>query len=319
MSIISTKSGTLPKRFLRLRAIEPIYFILIAIVAAMVLSNPIYLDYGPMMQLLRRSSPLMVLAVGQLFVIVSGGFDLAVGSLITFLILICALLLNGNPELAYFAIALCVLVGLMSGAVNGLIVSFWKVPSIIATLGMLLILRGGGLYMSGGSARGNLPDTFRALGRDSVFGFPVSLIVVIVFGAVAWLILHRTSFGRQLYMVGSNPRAATLSGVNVAGIRIAAFMFSGLSAAIAATLLSGFSGVSTSAGDGYELQAISAAVLGGAVLLGGRGSVFPVIAGALALHALFTLLNIWGFPKPMRDVVQGLIIICAVAYSARRK
>ncbi|PSM15846.1 ABC transporter permease [Nitratireductor sp. StC3] len=318
MSIISTRN-TLPSRLRELRSIEPIYFILLAIVVAMVLSNPIYLDYGPMMQLLRRSSPLIVLAIGQLFVIISGGFDLSVGSLMTFLILVCALLLNSSPELAYPAIALCLVVGLASGAVNGLVVSFWKVPSIIATLGMLLMLRGAGFYLSGGSARGNLPDTFRAFGRDSMFGFPLALIVVIVFGTAAWLILHRTSFGRQLYMVGANPLAARLSGVNVAGIRIAAFMLSGLSAAIAAILLSGFSGVSTSAGNGYELQAISAAVLGGAVLLGGRGSVVPVIAGALALHALFTLLNIWGFPKPMRDVVQGLIIICAVAYSARRK
>lgn len=144
MSIISTRN-TLPGRLRGLRSIEPIYLILLAIVAAIVLSNPIYLDYGPMMQLLRRSSPLIVLAVGQLFVIVSGGFDLSVGSLMTFLILICALLLNSSPELVYPAIALCLVVGLASGAVNGLVVSFWKVPSIIATLGMLLMLRGAGL------------------------------------------------------------------------------------------------------------------------------------------------------------------------------
>lgn len=303
----------------RFRAAEPIYFILIAILVAMVLSNPVYLDYGPMMQLLRRSSPLIVLAIGQLFVIVSGGFDLSVGSLITFVILLSALMLNTSPELVYPCIALCLAIGLASGAVNGLVVSFWKVPSIIATLGMLLMLRGAGLYLSGGSARGNLPPEFRAFGRDNILGFPVALVVVIIFGAAAWLVLHRTSFGRQLYMVGANPRAARLSGVNVTAIRAAAFMISGFSAAIAAILLGGFSGVSTSAGDGYELQAISAAVLGGAVLLGGRGSVLPVAAGAFALHALFTLLNIWGFPKPTRDIVQGLIIICAVAYAARRK
>ncbi|MFE0018278.1 ABC transporter permease [Mesorhizobium sp. NPDC059054] len=303
----------------KLQSVEPIYLILLAIVVAMVVSNPVYLDYGPMMQLLRRSSPLVVLAIGQLLVIVSGGFDLSVGSLITLVILLSALLLNTSPELVYPCIALSLAIGLASGAVNGLVVSVGKVPSIIATLGMLLMLRGAGFYFSGGSARGNLPDAFRWFGRESILGFPIALLVVIVFAAVAWFLLHNTSFGRQLYMVGANARAARLSGVNVAGVRIVAFMFSGLSAAIAAILLGGFSGVSTSAGAGYELQAISAAVLGGAVLLGGRGSVLPVIAGALALNALFTLLNIWGFPKPLRDVVQGLIIICAVAYSARRK
>lgn len=312
---IFVRSGFLRK----LQSVEPIYLILLAIVVAMVVSNPVYFDYGPMMQLLRRSSPLVVLAIGQLLVIVSGGFDLSVGSLITLVILLSALLLNTSPELVYPCIALSLALGLASGAVNGLVVSVGKVPSIIATLGMLLMLRGAGFYFSGGSARGNLPDAFRWFGRESILGFPIALLVVIVFAAVAWFLLHNTSFGRQLYMVGANARAARLSGVNVAGVRIVAFMFSGLSAAIAAILLGGFSGVSTSAGAGYELQAISAAVLGGAVLLGGRGSVLPVIAGALALNALFTLLNIWGFPKPLRDVVQGLIIICAVAYSARRK
>lgn len=312
---IFVRSGFLRK----LQSLEPIYLILLAIVVAMVVSNPVYLDYGPMMQLLRRSSPLVVLAIGQLLVIVSGGFDLSVGSLITLVILLSALLLNTSPELVYPCIALSLAIGLASGAVNGLVVSVGKVPSIIATLGMLLMLRGAGFYFSGGSARGNLPDAFRWFGRESILGFPIALLVVIVFAAVAWFLLHNTSFGRQLYMVGANARAARLSGVNVAGVRIVAFMFSGLSAAIAAILLGGFSGVSTSAGAGYELQAISAAVLGGAVLLGGRGSVLPVIAGALALNALFTLLNIWGFPKPLRDVVQGLIIICAVAYSVRRK
>lgn len=299
--------------------IEPIYIILIAIVIAIVLSNPIYADYKPMMQLLRRASPLIVLAVGQLFVIVSGGFDLSVGSLITFVVLLSALILNTYPEQIYACIALCLAVGIAAGGLNGLIVSKLKVPSIIATLGMLLAFRGAGLHLSGGSARGNLPDAFRAFGRETIHGFPIALIVVIIFGAFAAWVLHGTNYGRQLFAVGTNPRAARLSGVNITLVRTVAFMFSAVSAVIAAILLGGFSGVSTAVGNGYELQAISAAVLGGAVLLGGRGSVPAVIAGAIALHALFTLLNIWGFPKPMRDAVQGIIIIGAVAYSARRR
>lgn len=303
----------------RLSRMEPIYIILAAIVLAIVLSNPIYADYGPMMQLLRRASPLIVLAVGQLFVIVSGGFDLSVGSLITFIVLLSALVLNTHPEQVYACIALCLAIGIAAGSLNGLVVSLLKVPSIIATLGMLLAYRGAGLYLSGGSARGNLPDAFRAFGRETVYGFPIALIVVIVFGVFAAWILHGTNYGRELFAVGTNPRAARLSGVNVTMVRVVAFMFSAVSAVVAAILLGGFSGVSTAVGNGYELQAISAAVLGGAVLLGGRGSVPAVIAGAIALHALFTLLNIWGFPKPMRDAVQGIIIISAVAYSAWRR
>lgn len=302
-----------------LRRVEPVYFILAAIMIAIVVVSPFYLDYGPMMALLRRAAPLIVLAVGQLFVIISGGFDLSGGSLITLIVLMSALILNQSPEHVYATIALCFAIGIAIGGLNGMVVAFLRVPSIIATLGMLLALRGAGLYLSGGSARGSLPPEFRAFGRDNIAGVPYAVIIVVVFGSIAWYLLHRTNFGRMLFIVGSNPRAARLSGVNVEAVRIAAFVISAVSAVVAAILLGGFSGVSTAVGDGYELQAISAAVIGGAALLGGRGSVPSTIAGAIALYALFTLLNILGLPKPLRDAVQGLIIIGAVAYAARRR
>jgi ribose transport system permease protein len=169
-----------------------------------------------------------------------------------------------------------------------------------------------------------LPENFRVFGRRGIEDVPLveqlpySVIILVVVGIAAVLLLHRTTFGKQLFAAGGNPRAAALSGVDVPLVRTLAFVLSGISAVIAGILVGGFAGISQDAGAGYEFQAISAVVLGGAVLGGGRGSMVAAMAGALALEALFTLLNLLGLPKPLRDAVQGLIIIGAVAYAAYR-
>jgi ribose transport system permease protein len=200
-------------------------------------------------------------------------------------------------------------------------VTFLKVPSLIATLGMLLIARGVGLFWSGGAPRGYLPDNFRMFGRggfQDVFGLreiPYAVIILIILGIFYWLLLHKMNYGRQLLALGDNPRAARLSGVNISLMRISAFVICSITAVIAGILLGGRGGVSIETGTGLELQSIAAAVLGGTMLLGGRGSIPAAMAGALALEVLFTLLNVLGLPKPLRDAVQGMIIIGAAAYA----
>jgi ribose transport system permease protein len=189
---------------------------------------------------------------------------------------------------------------------------------------MLLSLNGAALMWSGGAPRGYLPENFRALGRlvyrdVPLTGImPLSVIILIGFvGIAAWL-LHGTVFGRQVLAVGDNPRAAELAGMPVGATRVLVFVISALSAVTAGILLGGFAGVSTAVGQGLELQAIAACVIGGAQLLGGRASATGAVAGALSLFALFTLLNLMGLPQPLRETVQGLILIAAVASSAWR-
>jgi ribose transport system permease protein len=147
---------------------------------------------------------------------------------------------------------------------------------------------------------------------------PYSVIVLVVVAIGAYWLLHRTTFGKQLFAAGGNPTAAALSGVDVPLVRTIAFVLSATSAVIAGILVGGFAGISQDAGAGYEFQAISAVVLGGAALGGGSGSMIATLAGAMSLEALFTLLNLLGLPKPSRDAVQGLIIIGAVAFAAFR-
>lgn len=315
-------ASTLSRILDLLRKIQPIYPVFFILFLGVGLLNPNFLEVNGVLTFLRRAAPLAILTAGQLFVIVSGGFDLSQGSIVSFVVIAGALMIDNDPSNTYWAIGLLLLMGLLVGLINGVVVAYLKVPSLIATLGMLLVVRGAGLYWSGGAPRGYLTDNFRDFGRGFIQDvplierFPYAVIVLLVFALIAYFLFHRTNFGRQLLAIGDNPLAARLSGIKVKRVRIIAFVLSAVFAVIAGILVGGFGGVAVDTGEGLELQAISAAVLGGAVLLGGRGSVPAAIFGALTLEALFNLLNLLGLPKPVRDAVQGLIIIGAVAYAA---
>ena len=305
-----------------LKSVNPVYFIALVLLVAVGILNPVFYTPDSFLTFIARSAPLMILTAGQVFVLVSGGFDLSVGSVVTSTVIIGAILADNDPGATWWVILALLFGGLMIGLINGSVTTFLKVPSLIATLGMLLIARGVGLLWSGGAPRGYLPDNLRMWGRggiEDIFGlrqFPYAVILLVVFGLGYWFLLHRTNYGRQLMALGDNPRASRLSGVNVSLMRISAFVICSVSAALVGVLVAGRGGVSIEAGTGLEMQSIAAAVLGGTMLLGGRGSIPAAMTGALALEVLFTLLNLMGLPKPLRDAVQGLIIISAVAYTA---
>jgi ribose transport system permease protein len=181
------------------------------------------------------------------------------------------------------------------------------------------------MLWSGGAPRGYLPENFRMFGRFvfhdvPIIGiFPLAIAVLAVVGGLAYWGLHRTVFGRWVFAVGDNPRAAELAGVRVDLVRVAVFIISALSAVTAGIMLGGFGGVSVDVGLGLELQAVAACVVGGVQLMGGRGTLVGAVAGALTLFALFTLLTLLGLPQPLKDTAQGLILIAAVAIGAWRR
>ncbi len=298
--------------------------VFVAFYAAIAFLQPNYLEAGLFMNFLRRAAPLAILAAGQLYVILTGGFDLSVGAVVTLVVLAASILINGDPDMTWTTIGLLYAMGLGIGLFNGLVVACLKVPSIIATLGTMLWVNGLALAWSGGAARGDLPDNFRNLGRLVlrdiwlIGTLPLAVLVLAGFVALAWWGLDGTVFGKRALAVGDNPRAAELAGVPVAATRVAAFTVSALAAVTAGILIGGFSGVSVNAGRGLELQAIAACVVGGAQLLGGRGTIWSALFGALSLFALFTLLNLAGLPQALRDSIQGLILIAAVGASAWR-
>lgn len=301
----------------------PIAVILAVLLVLLTIRQPDFLSPPSLMSFLGRSAPVILLAAGQYFVIVSGEFDLSVGSLVTAQVVVAARLIDSEPSRTWPVVVLLLAFGAMVGLVNGLVTTRLRVPSFITTLGMFLILVGAVYLWSDGAPKGGLSEEFRRFGRrafEDVPGLgriPYALLVLLVAAGLA-VLLARSDFGRTLVAVGGNPRTAELSGVRVWRAKTLAFVLSGLAAALAAILLGGYSGVSFQAGAGLEFGAITAVVLGGVALGGGRGSVAGAMLGALTLETLFTLMNFYGVSGALRSTVQGAIILLAVAVSSMR-
>lgn len=305
-----------------IRKIPPVYPVFVVIIIAVAQLNPNFATTDGIFLFLRRSAPLAVLAMGQIFVLATGGFDLSQGSLVTLTVIGSSLIIYNNESAGYTAILIMLGLGILVGLVNGFVVSFLKVPSLIATLGMLLLIKGGGLYWTGGAPKGYLTENWRYFGRGYIENIPVigripvALIILVVVAVIMGILFYKTNLGKQILAIGDNPRASQLSGIRVKLVRMVAFLISAILAVVAGVMIGGYGGTSILAGEGLEMQSVSAAVIGGALLLGGRGSLIGAVFGALTLEAMFSLLNLMGLPKPFRDAVQGLIIIGAVAYAS---
>ncbi len=304
-------------------SVVPIVAILAVLLVLLTIRQPDFLAPPSLMSFLGRSAPIILLAAGQYFVIVSGEFDLSVGSLVTAQVVVAARLIDSDPSRTWPVVLLLLAFGAIVGLVNGLVTTRLGVPSFITTLGMFLILVGAVYLWSDGAPKGGLSEEFRRFGRrafEDVPGLgrvPYALLVLLAVAALAVLVT-RSDFGRTLVAVGGNPRTAELSGVRVWRAKTVAFVLSGLAAALAAILLGGYSGVSFQAGVGLEFGAITAVVLGGVALGGGRGSVVGAMLGALTLETLFALMNFYGVSGALKPTVQGAIILLAVAVSSMR-
>ena len=304
-----------------LHRIPVIYFVMLLIFVVIGIVQPNFYNSRPFFGFLKRAAPLIVVSIGQMYVIISGEFDLSVGSLITVCAAVAAKVIFNDPSKVWEAFAWILGISLVVGLINGLVTTKLRVPSFITTLGMMLILTGAISIYTRGAPQGGVTDNFRMYGRanigDSII--PIALIVTLVVIAIAIILMHYTTLGRRIYAVGGNPIAARLSGVRVDMVKTLAFVLCALSAGLGSILIVGFAGMSSLIiGRGYEFQSISAVVLGGVALTGGSGNVGMVVAGALTLQALFSLLNFLGLPLPIRLTVQGSIIIGAVALAAWR-
>lgn len=304
-----------------IRKIPPVYPVFFIIFIVLGIMNPTkYQSTTGIMTFLRTASPLAVLAIGEMFVLASGGFDLSVGAIVTFVVLVSSKLLANDPANAFPAILIMLGFGVLIGLVNGLVVSYLKVPSFITTLGMMLLVRGGALYYVGGAPQGYLTDNWRAFGRNYIqnvpfFGkIPYAFIILLVITLISYILFYRTNYGKQILSIGDNVRASQLSGVRVRLVRVVTFIICSIFAIIGGIMIGGYGGVNVTIGEGQEMQAIAACVVGGVLLGGGKGSVPNAMFGAFTLQAIVNLLNLLGLPKPYTDAVQGLIIIGAVAY-----
>lgn len=316
--MIATAQRSLGQRFLTGLATPSgaVFVLLVVLLIGVIVTNPNFAEPGQLVRFLSRTAPIAIAAIGQFFVIVSGEFDLSMGAVIATQVVIAGNVIGQDEAMILPGIALMLVVGVVVGVVNGLLTTVAKVPSFIVTLGMMLALYGFVRFLTGGAATGNPVDSFRQIGRGALFGVvPYPVLILLAVGLVAWLVM-RAPFGQTLLAVGDNPVTARLAGTRLVLVKTSAFVLSSLAATVAGILLVGYAGVHPSVGQGYEFQAITAVVLGGAVLGGGRGWVLSAAAGAISLELLFTLLNIAGIDATWRPTVQGAIIIAAVALGA---
>jgi ribose transport system permease protein len=279
---------------------------------------------GNALNILVQISITTVLAVGMTFVILVGGIDLSVGSVLALGTVLGGRIMTGGRFSLGVSIALavlaCIAAGLLAGTLNGVISERWKVPSFIVTLGMLNVARGTSAVLSNNSTISGLPLPFVDFGTKILFGvIPVIFLIALVTVVIGWAVLRFTVFGRLVYAVGSNEEAVRLSGHNTKRIKVFCFAISGMTAGLAALVfLLRLNVGSPTAAVGYELSAIAAVILGGTSLTGGRGSIIGTFLGGCLLQVLSTGLQLVGVNDNYRVIVIGAVIVLAVVLDTYR-
>ncbi|MFP3156205.1 ABC transporter permease [Lachnospiraceae bacterium ZAX-1] len=267
-----------------------------------------------MLNMLRQASINGLLALGMTFVVLTGGIDLSVGSTVGAAGMYCALVARQTTGMPwYVALLTGLLAGLIVGTVNGVVIAYLKVPAFIATLGMLSIARGITFMASDAKPIPGLSKSFLVIGGGTLGIIPIPVIILIVVLILCYIVLYKTRYGRYVFATGGNAVSARVSGVNVKGILCSVYMISGLLAGLAGVILTSrvTSGISQS-GDGYEVDAIAAAVIGGNSLSGGRGRLWGTVIGFLIMGVMNNGLDMMAVSSYWQLVIKGIIIIGAV-------
>ncbi len=295
-----------------------IYIVLLILTAIAALISPAFLTPRNIANVLKQAASLGIAAVGQTFVILSGGIDLSVAAVIALMSVLAANLMKGQDQLVLPITLLCLAIATLIGLANGLMVTKLKIPPFIATLGMILVVQGFRFLYTGGAPKGSIPDALRFWGRGSVGPVPTAIILWLAIALIAFMVLRQTTFGRRLYAVGGNRQAAFLSGVNVDGIIIASYTICSFLAGVAGLVLTGYIGVADNwLGRGYDLDSIAAVVIGGTILEGGRGGVWGSVAGVFIIVILYNIVLLLGLDEEIQRLVKGAAIILAVALYMR--
>ncbi len=293
------------------------FLALAALLLVCMISNEHFRSPQNLINITRQVSYTGIVALGMTFVIIAGGIDLSIGSLLA-LAGVSGIMLMGkiaDPAAAVLAaFAATLAIGILGGVVNGAIITLGKVPSFIATLGTLSIYRSLSLYMADAGTVSSSNDMFRALGSAGFLGLPLPAWVFFGLAVIFGVILRQTSLGRHICATGANAKAAEYAAIKTGAVRFITYAIAGFTAGVSAFLFSTRlnSISSTDAGLSYELDAIAAAIIGGTAMNGGRGSIAGTVAGVFILGIISNALDMWGAPVNLQGLVKGSIIIIAV-------
>jgi ribose transport system permease protein len=316
---IATEPPTGKERFDRTRITNLLLRNLMALVVIVVaiyfsIANPNFATLPNMRTILIAAAPFALIALGQTLVILTGGIDLSVGSVVALSAMTGAAIVVDHPDRMILAAAAAILVGLLAGLVSGLIVAYVNVPPFVTTLGMLSIASGLAYAIGNGAPINGLPPEWGEIANTRILTLQAPVLVMLAGFLILGIIMARTSFGMRIYAVGGNRLAAEVAGVKVRWILTSVYAISGMLAGISGLILS--SRVISAApylGRGYELGAIAAVVIGGASLLGGRGTVWGTLIGLFLIQTLNNGLDILVVPAYWQTVISGILIVSAVA------
>lgn len=300
-----------------------ISLILLCVVIA--IGEPLFLSADNLVGVVRQTAVITVMAMGMTMVMISGGIDLSVGSLLALAGVGGSLYLSGRPSTVIVmttGLLICVLIGMIGGMINGIAVTTLKIPPFIVTLGALGIYRGIALLITNGNGVVNLPEGFGKLATGTFLHIPVPLIIVVTIAIISHFILTRTKPGRYCYAIGSNVEAARYAGIRVSRYQVIFYTILGALAGLAGAMVASrlLNGVPTE-GEGNELNVIAAVVIGGGSLSGGQGTVTGTIIGSLIMGVLSNGANLLGISPFIQKIVIGAVIVLAVTFDEfqRRK
>jgi ribose/xylose/arabinose/galactoside ABC-type transport system permease subunit/ABC-type sugar transport system substrate-binding protein len=300
------------------KQILPVFIALIVICIVMSVLSSNFLSVDNIRNVLMQASINAVIAAGMTFVIITAGIDLSVGSVVAFAGMILGFSLHsGMPW--YLAVLTGIGAGGICGLLNGLLITRGKLPPFIVTLGMMSIARGFALILNNGRPVSGFDDSFRFIAEGSILGIPVLIWITLIVYIAGYLILQKTPFGRYVYAIGGNIKAAKLSGINTNKVLVIVYIISGLMAGLASVMLtSRINSSQPTAGLMYELDAIAATVIGGTSLMGGYGFISGTIIGALIISIIRNGLNLMNVSSFLQQVVIGCVIIFAVLIDSIR-
>ncbi len=286
--------------------------ILVAFTIICKINGKDFLTTSNIQNIIAQSSVIAVVAIGTSLVILTGGIDLSVGSIVGFVGIFGGMLIKNGISLP-LTILICIAVSAIIGLMTGYIVSYGKVPAFIVTLGTMQIIRGVTKVLTSGKPVAGFPDALSELTAFEIFGIPIIIFYVFVLYALIMFTLKKTKFGRRIYAIGGNANAAKLSGIKVNKIEMLTYMLAAIFSALGGILLlSRLSYADPNAGSGYEMDAIAAVVIGGIGLSGGKGKAGNTLVGALILGMLKCGLQILNVPVYYQTIIIGVVIILAV-------
>ena len=289
-------------------------FILVIFLIAMAFLSDRFFTFKNLTNVGRQISLNAILALGMTLVIISGGIDLSVGGVCALGCCVCAKILNSTGS-SLLAIAVVLLIGLAVGAFNGFVVSKTGIAPFIVTLSTVSIIRGITLVMTNASPMPISNAAFKFIGQGTLLGIPFPIYITLILAIITAFVMNKTVFGRYVYAIGGNERSAVVAGIQVKKVKISVYMVSGFLAAFTAIIYTSrlSSGV-PSLGNGFEMDAITAAVIGGASLAGGQGHIWGTMIGAVIIGILNNALNLLNINSYFQDIVKGVVVLLAVLF-----